>query len=145
MRIALGADHGGFRLKEDLRERLRVAGHEVADHGTTSDQSVDYPDFAERVARDVADGRADRGILVCTTGIGMSIAANKISGIRAALVTNPDAARLSRAHNDANVMTIGAQFTSLEDANEFARVFLETPFEGDRHERRVNKLRALEQ
>jgi ribose 5-phosphate isomerase B len=145
MRISLGADHGGFRLKEGLRERLRAAGHDVADHGTTSDESVDYPDFAERVARDVADGRADRGILVCTTGIGMSIAANKIDGIRAALVTNPDAARLTRAHNDANVMTIGAQFTSLEDANEFARVFLETPFEGDRHERRVNKVRALEQ
>jgi ribose 5-phosphate isomerase B len=145
MRIALGADHGGFRLKEDLRERLHAAGHEVADHGTTSDESVDYPDFAERVARDVADGRADRGILVCTTGIGMSIAANKIDGIRAALVTNPDAARLTRAHNDANVMTLGAQFTSLEDANEFARVFLETPFDGNRHERRVNKLRALEQ
>jgi ribose 5-phosphate isomerase B len=145
MRIALGADHGGFRLKEDLRERLQAAGHEVADHGTTSDESVDYPDFAERVARDVAEGRADRGILVCTTGIGMSIAANKIDGIRAALVTNPDAARLTRAHNDANVMTLGAQFTSLEDANEFARVFLETPFDGNRHERRVNKLRALEQ
>ena len=145
MRIALGADHGGFRLKEDLRERLRAAGHDVADHGTTSDQSVDYPDFAERVARDVAEGRAERGILVCTTGIGMSIAANKIDGIRAALVTNPDAARLTRAHNDANVMTLGAQFTSLEDASEFARVFLETPFDGNRHERRVNKLRALEQ
>ena len=145
MRIALGADHGGFRLKEDLRERLQAAGHEVADHGTTSDESVDYPDFAELVARDVAEGRADRGILVCTTGIGMSIAANKIDGIRAALVMNPDAARLTRAHNDANVMTLGAQFTSLEDANEFARVFLETPFDGNRHERRVNKLRALEQ
>lgn len=140
----MGADHAGFLLKESLRERLRGAGHDVVDHGTTSDQSVDYPDFAGQVAHDVADGRAERGILICSTGIGMSIAANKIVGIRAALVVNPEAARLTRAHNDANVMTLGAKFTSPEDAAELAKVFLETPFEGGRHDRRVNKVRALE-
>ena len=144
MRIALGADHAGYALKEDLCERLRAAGHDVTDHGTTSDQSVDYPDFAERVARDVAEGRADRGILVCSTGIGMSIAANKIDGVRAALVVNPEAARLTRAHNDANVMTLGAKFMVPSEADKLSRIFLETPFEGGRHERRVSKVRALE-
>jgi ribose 5-phosphate isomerase B len=144
MRIAVGADHAGFALKEDLCKRLRAAGHEVVDHGTTSDQSVDYPEYAASVARDVVEGRADRGILVCSTGVGMSIAANKVEGVRAALVVNPEAARLTRSHNDANIMTLGAKFTAPDEAAEFAKVFLETPFDGGRHQRRIDKVRALE-
>src|SRR5580700_1058002 len=111
MRIAIGADHAGFTLKNDLRDALRTDGYEVADLGTDSTASTDYPDYALKVARLVAAGQADRGVLVCGTGIGMSIAANKVHGIRAALATNPEEVRLTRAHNDANIITIGARYT----------------------------------
>ncbi len=145
MKIAIGADHAGFQLKEKLREALERAGHEVIDHGTHSAESCDYPDFAAPVARDVAAGKAERGVLVCHSGVGMSLAANKVLGIRAALGVCPEEVALSRGHNDANVLTLGAHFTPLEDALAMARVFLETRFEGGRHARRVGKITAIEQ
>jgi len=144
MKIAIGADHAGFVLKDQIRDGLRQAGHEVADLGTNSAESADYPDYAGSVAHDVVSGAADRGILVCSTGIGMSIAANKVDGIRAAPAINLDEVRLTRAHNDANIITIGARYTDLQAANEMVRVFLETPFDGGRHARRIGKIAQLE-
>ena len=144
MKIAIGADHAGFVLKDQVRDALRAAGHEVIDAGTNSAESTDYPDYADKVAHDVVSGAAERGILVCSTGVGMSIAANKIHGIRAALAFNPDEVRLTRAHNDANVITIGARYTDVATAKEMVRVFLETPFEGGRHARRIGKIAQLE-
>jgi ribose 5-phosphate isomerase B len=144
MKIAIGADHAGFALKDHVRDALRQAGHEVVDLGTNSAESTDYPDYAGAVARDVVTGAADRGILVCSTGVGMSIAANKVNGIRAALVINPDEVRLTRAHNDANIITIGARYTDPQAAHEMVRVFLETPFDGGRHARRIGKIAKLE-
>ncbi len=144
MRIALGADHAGFALKEDIKKTLADLGLTVEDFGTGSTESVDYPDFAERVARGVAGGRFDRGILVCGTGIGMAIAANKVPGIRAATVTDVEMARLSRAHNDANVLAIGGRLLDRKRALEIVRTFLETPFGGDRHQRRIDKIKGLE-
>jgi RpiB/LacA/LacB family sugar-phosphate isomerase len=144
MKIAMGADHAAFPLKNQLRDSLRQAGHEVTDFGTDSDASTDYPDFAKPVAESVASGAAERGILVCTTGVGMSIAANKIHGIRAALGVNPEEVRLTRAHNNANVLTLGSKFTDLAAAQELVRLFLETPFDGGRHQRRVDKIMQME-
>jgi ribose 5-phosphate isomerase B len=144
MKIAIGADHAGFALKDQVRDALRQAGHDVIDAGTDNAESTDYPDYAGTVAHDVVSGAADRGILVCSTGVGMSIAANKVDGIRAALAFNTDEVRLTRAHNDANIITIGARYTGLDAANEMVRVFLETPFEGGRHARRVGKIAQLE-
>lgn len=144
MKIAIGADHAGFALKNEVRDALRVAGYEVRDVGTDSAESTDYPDYAGEVARDVITGAADRGILVCSTGVGMSIAANKVDGIRAALAFHPDEVRLTRAHNDANIITIGARYTAAGAAREMVRIFLETPFEGGRHARRVSKIARLE-
>lgn len=145
MKISLGADHAGYLLKERLREWLVQQGHEVTDHGTFSQESCDYPDFAAAVARDVAAGRAERGVLVCWTGVGMAIAANKVHGVRAAAAVWPEQVRLSRAHNDANVITFGARFTDEENAKALLEVFLATPFEGGRHARRVGKIAALEE
>jgi ribose 5-phosphate isomerase B len=145
MKISIGADHAGFQLKERLREYLAGQGHEVADHGTDSQDSCDYPDFAAAVARDVAAGRAERGVLVCWTGVGMAIAANKVRGVRAAPGVWPEQVRLSRAHNDANVITFGARFTDAEAAEALLELFLTTPFDGGRHARRVGKIIALEQ
>ena len=144
MKLALAADHAGFLLKERLREKLIACGHQVTDYGTDSEASVDYPDFAAAVAHAVRDGRADRGVLVCGTGIGMSIAANKIDGIRAALLTDEETARLSREHNDANVMTVGGRTTPPARARAIVRVFLATEFVGGRHARRVGKIASLE-
>ncbi len=144
MKIAIGADHAGFALKDQVRDALRQAGHEVVDVGANSAESTDYPDYAGSVAHDVISGAADRGILVCSTGVGMSIAANKVNGIRAAIAFNPDEVRLTRAHNDANIITLGARYTSPEAANEMVRIFLDTPFEGGRHARRVGKIAQLE-
>lgn len=144
MKIAIGADHAGFALKDQVRDALRRAGYEVVDVGTDSPESTDYPDYAGAVAHDVVSGAADRGILVCSTGVGMSIAANKVDGIRAAIAFNVDEVRLTRAHNDANIITIGARYTGPDAANEMVRVFLETPFEGGRHARRVGKIAQLE-
>jgi ribose 5-phosphate isomerase B len=144
MKIALAADHAGLALKDQLLEVLRAGGHEVFDLGTNSAESIDYPDYAAAVGRKVADGSADRGVLVCASGVGMSIAANKIHGIRAALGYSAEEVRLTRAHNDANVLAIGAKFTSEEAASELLGAFLETPFEGGRHLRRVEKIAKLE-
>ena len=144
MKIAMGADHAGFRLKEYLRDQLRAGGHEVVDRGTETPESTDYPDYAERVAVDVAAGRAERGILVCSTGVGMSIAANKIHGVRAALGVDARQVALTRAHNNANVLTLGASLTDEKSALELVEIFLKTPFDGGRHARRVEKIMNLE-
>ena len=145
MKIAIGADHAGFALKQSLLAKLEAGGYEVIDHGTVSAESVDYPDFAQRVANDVATGRAERGVLVCSTGVGMSITANKVHGIRAALVTNEDQARLTRHHNDANVIALGSRYTDEATAEQLVKIFLETGFDGGRHERRVEKIAGIEQ
>jgi ribose 5-phosphate isomerase B len=144
MKIAIGADHAGFSLKEKLRARLSQEGHEVVDYGATSDASCDYPDFAQPVARDVSTGHSDRGILVCSTGIGMAIAANKVEGVRAAPAQNADEVHLTREHNDANVLTIGAKYLDEQQAMELIHIFLETQFAGGRHARRVAKIAQLE-
>jgi len=144
MRIAIAADHAGLTLKRDIARLLGEMQLPYEDFGTDSEGSVDYPDYAARVAHGVADGEFDRGILICGTGIGMAIAANKVAGVRAAPVTDLDTARLSREHNDANVLALGARFLGRERALEIVRIFLETPFAGGRHERRVQKIAALE-
>ena len=145
MNIAIGADHAGFVLKQEIAETLRQAGHTVIDEGSDSAAATDYPDYAAAVGRAVADGSADRGILVCDTGVGMAIAANKIHGVRAALAVNPDEVQLTRRHNDANVLALSAKYTDADTANQFVKLFLETAFEsGGRHERRVNKIMQLE-
>ena len=143
MRIALGADHRGFGLKEELKRWLAVRGHEVIDFGPTSAARVDYPDYAFKVADAVTRRQADRGILVCSTGIGMSIAANKVPGVRAALADSVRLARLSRQHNDANVLCLGADFVSAAEAQRIVGVWLKTEFVGGRHARRVRKLGRL--
>jgi ribose 5-phosphate isomerase B len=144
MKIAIGADHAGFHLKEALRRKLTESGHQVVDVGTHSTESTDYPDFAAAVARQVARGDADRGILVCSSGVGMSIAANKIRGIRAALGVNAEEVALTRSHNDSNVLALGAKFTDPETAARLVDIFLQTPFDGGRHERRLKKVADLE-
>jgi ribose 5-phosphate isomerase B len=144
MRIALGADHAGYLLKDRLREALERWGHTVSDLGTNSADSVDYPDFARRVGTAVAAGEADRGVLVCGTGIGMAISANKVHGVRAACCNNQFNARLARAHNDANVFTVGAREVAPEHAEAILEVFLATEFEGGRHQRRIVKIHDLE-
>lgn len=144
MKIAMAADHAGFRLKQALRDKLVAEGHQVADLGTGSAESVDYPDFAAAVGAKVASGECDRGILVCSSGVGMSIAANKIHGIRAALGVSAEEVRLTRAHNDANVLAIGAIFTDEPTAGILVDTFLATGFDGGRHERRVRKIEELE-
>lgn len=138
--IALGADHGGVALKNRLAAVLIEAGHQVMDFGTDGPASVDYPDFAHAVCAAVAEKRADYGLLVCGTGIGMSIAANRNPAIRCALVHDVTTARLTRAHNDANVLALGARITGEEVALDILKTFLETEFEGGRHERRLAKL-----
>jgi RpiB/LacA/LacB family sugar-phosphate isomerase len=143
MTISIGADHAGFLLKDRIAEHLARTGHEVVDRGTASAESCDYPDFAVVVADDVVSGRARFGVLVCATGIGMSIAANKVRGIRAAHGTSVDEVRLARAHNDANILALGARFPG-EDPLALVDAFLETAFEGGRHARRVAKIAAIE-
>jgi len=145
MKIALAADHAGYHLKEAMKGRLAAAGHEVWDHGTTSEASVDYPDFAAAVARRVARGEVERGVLFCSSGVGMAIAANKVHGVRAAVGVEGDEVRLTRAHNDINILTLGAKFTPPEKAAELIDIFLSTPFDGGRHERRIEKIKALEE
>ena len=144
MKLAIGSDHAGFQLKERLKEALLTQGHTVEDLGTQSTDSVDYPDYAAQVSREVTEGRAERGILVCMTGMGMAIAANKVKGIRAALGVNADEVGFTRKHNNANVLTFGARYTRPEDAIEMAHVFLDTEFEGGRHQRRIDKISAIE-
>ena len=145
MRVFLGSDHAGFKMKEDLKPYFEQRGIELVDVGTNGEDSVDYPDFAELVARAVAEGDADRGVLVCGSGIGMAMAANKIDGVRAAMVTDPELARMMRLHNDANVVTLGGRYIPLRVAQQILDEFLDTEFEGGRHSRRVEKMAALEQ
>jgi ribose 5-phosphate isomerase B len=144
MKIALGADHAGFELKEKIEKYLIAKGITVDDRGTNSSESVDYPDYARVVAEEVANKRADRGILVCGTGIGMSIAANKVPGIRAANAHNQSEAQIIREHNDSNVLTLGGRV--LEETTAFAIIdlWLSTPFAGGRHARRVEKIGEIE-
>jgi len=145
MRIAIAADHAGFVLKEKLRQTLVDDGYEVEDFGPANAESCDYPDYAQPVARAVAAGRADRGILVCSTGIGMAIAANKIAGVRAAPAVSEDEVRLTREHNDANILTLGARYVDGEQAWSMTRLFLHTDFAGGRHARRVAKIAQMEE
>ena len=144
MNVALGVDHAGFPLKKEIETMLRALGATVIDMGTSSDASCDYPDFAEKVARAVVSGQADRGVLVCGTGIGMSIAANKVAGVRAAVVTDEKTAELSRRHNDANVFCAGARTLPMLKIAEALKVWLQTPFEGGRHQKRIEKIAQLE-
>jgi ribose 5-phosphate isomerase B len=146
VKVAIGADHRGVPLKEAIKRRLRELGHDVVDIGTDAETSVDYPDLAIADAEKVARGEADRGILVCGSGAGMAIAANKVKGIRAALAVSPEGARLARAHNDANILTLGAwQGSDETQVLAIVESFLATEFEGGRHARRVEKIRAYEE
>jgi ribose 5-phosphate isomerase B len=144
MKIAVGSDHAGYRLKGEVAALIQELGHEVSDLGTHSEESVDYPDFAVKVARAVTGGEADLGILVCGTGLGMAIAANKVKGIRAVTCGDTFSARASREHNDANVLCIGARVTGGGLALEIVKTWLESEFQGGRHARRVQKIADIE-
>jgi ribose 5-phosphate isomerase B len=144
MRIALGSDHRGYETKNRLAERLRQAGHEVIDQGTNGQESVDYPDFAAAVAHSVAGGESERGILVCGTGLGMCIAANKVDGIRAAPCHDPLTAEMSRRHNDANVLCLSSDMLGDRVIGNMVDIWLKTEFEGGRHSRRLEKIAKLE-
>jgi ribose 5-phosphate isomerase B len=139
-KIVIASDHAGFDFKASLKDQLAGQGYEVIDLGTHGPESVDYPDFAAALADAIREGRAERGVLICGTGIGISIAANRHPGIRAALCHDTTGARLSRQHNDANVLVLGARVTGIETAVDCLAAFLATPFEGGRHSRRVDKL-----
>ncbi len=144
MRIAIGADHGGFDLKTNLVKYLRTKGHAVKDFGTYSPESCDYPKYGFIVARAVASGKHSRGILICKSGIGMSIVANKVHGIRAALVDSVEAARSSREHNDSNIIVFGSKAMNIYKAKRILDVWLKTRHLGGRHLRRINQIKALE-
>ncbi len=143
MKIALAADHAGFEEKERIKQTLDEIGVEYTDMGTDSCESVDYPDFARKAAEAVASGEFDQGLLVCGSGTGMAIAANKVPGIRAAVAWNADIARLAREHNDANVLSLAARFSSAEEMDKIVRAWFAAGFEGGRHERRVEKIEPL--
>ena len=143
-KLAIGSDHAGFDMKEDLKKMLVEMGYEVEDKGTYDKSSCDYPDFAAAVAKAVASGQVAAGVLVCSTGIGISIAANKVHGIRAALVHHAYEAEMTRRHNDANIICFGANITGPAIAREAVKTFLKTDFEGGRHQRRIDKMMALE-
>lgn len=144
MKLAIGSDHGGFKLKEDLKKYLASKGYEIIDVGTYSLDSCHYPEFGAKCAKLVADGVCKFGIVVCTTGEGIVITANKIKGVRAGLAYNSDVARLMREHNDANVIGFGASYTTLEEACERVDIFLSTQFAGGRHATRVQMINDLE-
>jgi len=144
MKIAVGSDHAGFAAKQALVPALKKLGHSVMDLGTDSPESVDYPDFAAQVGRAVASQEAERGVLICGTGIGMGMAANKVPGVRAAVVTNEYTAEMSRHHNDANIICLGARVLSLEKIVELTQIFLAAHFEGGRHAGRVEKIKKLD-
>ncbi|MCA5586599.1 ribose 5-phosphate isomerase B [Finegoldia magna] len=144
MKIAIAADHGGFELKDSMVEYIKSLGNEVVDLGTNSADSVDYPDYAKKVCEEIQQGNSDLGILICGTGIGMSLAANKFEGIRAACVSDVYSAKMSRNHNNANVLSIGARVIGDEVAKLIIKTFLENEFEAGRHQRRVDKIMAFE-
>ncbi len=143
-KIIIAADHGGYSLKQALKTYLKGAGLDVTDAGTDSDRAVDYPDFGEKVAAAVSAGLFPRGILICGSGVGMSIVANRFPGVRAALCLDEETARLSRMHNDANVLVLAGRKTDPETAVKILRTWLTTPFEGGRHQRRLEKIREVE-
>ena len=144
MKIALGCDHGGLDLKEKVKAHLEARGFKIQDCGTYTTDSCDYPDFGAAAARAVANGDCERGIVICTTGIGISIAANKVKGIRCALLSDLMSARMTRQHNDTNMMALGAAVVGPMLALQIVDTWLDTEFEGGRHQRRVDKLSALE-
>jgi ribose 5-phosphate isomerase B len=143
MRIAIGNDHAGTRLKNQLVERMRKAGHQVMDHGAATEDSVDYPDFAHPVATAVENGQADLGVLICGSANGVNMAANKHHGVRSAIAWNPEVASLARTHNDANVLSLPARFIEPEAAGPILDAFLSARFEGGRHQRRVEKIEKV--
>ncbi|ARP50025.1 MULTISPECIES: ribose 5-phosphate isomerase B [Caproicibacterium] len=142
--LAIGCDHGGFQLKKEIEAYLESRKIEYRDFGTDSEESVDYPLFAAKVAHSVADGTCDRAILCCGTGIGMSIAANKVHGIRAAVVTEPYGTEFTRRHNNCNCLCLGGRVLTTEKALELVRIYLDTPFEGGRHQRRIDEIAKIE-
>ena len=146
MKIALGCDHGGLALKNAVKEWLKANGYEAVDFGTDSFSSCDYPEFAQNAAEAVAKGECEKGILVCTTGIGISIAANKVRGIRCALCSEPLSAKMTRLHNDANMLALGGGMIGVNLGLEIVKTFLETPFSGEeKHARRIAKIAAIEE
>ena len=144
MKIAIGSDHAGFEMKERLKDILKELGHQLQDHGTDSNESCDYPDFAAKVARDVSNGEAERGILICGSGVGMSITANKFCGIRAALCVTEEIAKLSRNHNDSNVLCMGSRILSEDLLKAITKTWLTSDYEGGRHQKRIDKITAFE-
>ncbi len=144
MIVALGSDHRGIELKSKIADSLKAGGHTVLDFGTNSNESVDYPDFASPVAQSITTGKAERGILICGSGIGMCIAANKYKGIRATICCNAALAVRARLHNDANVLCLGADFVTMPEALKITKSFLDTGFEGGRHQRRLDKISEIE-
>jgi len=144
MRISVGSDHAGFELKEAIVKHLETSGHDVIDAGTNSDESSDYPDYGAPAARMVAGGETDCAVLVCGSGQGMCMTANKVDGVRAALAWTPEIAELSRNHNNANVLCLPARFVAVEDALDIVDVWLASAFDGGRHERRVEKMMDVE-
>ena len=144
MKVAVGSDHAGFALKEQVRPILEQAGHEVVDVGTDSDESTDYPRYASEAARMVADGEVDRAVVCCGSGVGVSIVANKVDGVRAVNAHDPDEAEMSRRHNDANVLALAGRRLEEGGVAQIVERFLDTEFEGGRHERRVSQIAAVE-
>ncbi len=144
MKVAIGSDHAGYKIKEDIKEVMDELGVEYEDVGCNCEDSVDYPDYALPVAEKVSKGEVDRGILICGTGIGMSITANKVKGVRCALVHDLFSAKVTRLHNDSNILAMGERIVGPGIAKEIAKVWLQTEFEGGRHERRVNKIKDVE-
>lgn len=144
MKIAIAADHAGYEEKEQLKPLLDELGIQYEDLGTVSPESVDYPDYARKVADEVASGHVDQGLLVCGSGTGMAIAANKVPGVRAAVAWNEEIARLAREHNDANVLSLAARFTPFEEISRIVRAWFAAKFDGGRHSRRVQKIREIE-
>ena len=145
IKIALGADHAGYEEKERLKKTLDELGVQYEDFGTQSTESVDYPDFAQKVGEAVSHGRFDQGLLVCGSGTGMAIAANKVPGVRAAVAWNEEIARLAREHNDANVLSLAARYTTPEENEKIVRAWFGAHFDGGRHQRRVDKIKEIEQ
>jgi len=145
MKIIIGSDHGGYDLKQIVVKFLTQLGHQVQDIGTHNNESVDYPEYAVQVARSVTDGLSDRGILICGSGIGMCMTANRIKGARAALVSEPYAARMSRRHNDSNILCLGGRLVGDQLALEIVSAWLQEEFEGGRHQRRVDLIERLTQ
>ncbi|RMF97140.1 MAG: ribose 5-phosphate isomerase B [Candidatus Schekmanbacteria bacterium] len=143
--LLIGADHGGFKLKERIKKYLSQKNIPFEDVGTNNEESCDYPDFAVSVAKRISEGKAEKGILICGTGIGMSITANKFPGVRATLCHNSFTAKMSREHNNSNILVLGERDIDEETALEITKIWLETPFAGDRHQRRLDKIKAIEE